>query len=66
MWGHFPPVGVNRISMDEGVRAGIDRGERANVSQTSSGLTAGLRELVDLALVERCDEGTYDLGEGLR
>src|SRR5262249_30043034 len=47
---------------------GLDRdtvAEMADVSPTSSGLGAGLRELQDLALVH-VDDGIYRLADGLR
>lgn len=43
-----------------------DIAARAGVSPTSSGLTGGLRELVDLALIERIDGDRYQLADGLR
>jgi hypothetical protein len=54
------------IAQSNGSIAKEDVARLAGVSPTSSGLTAGLKELLDLDLVVKADSGRYALSEHLR
>lgn len=67
--GRLPPsygAMLRQIAMARRALTKEEIATRASVSPMSSGLAAGLRELADLALIERLGDGRYQLAEGLR
>lgn len=60
-----PSFGAILKAVAAGHRMKADIAAAANVSPTSSGLGSGLRELMNLELVQQIDSGEYVLSEGM-